>query len=132
MRRYRMANFCNDGSKGIDVILPANTQCLWTIGTQTGGTWTVNVKDADGTVLFTQTMGGNQLIPQTGVFNTNSNSNYTITLTSNVLNKVLYGNYPVNMANTVYSDTWIFIGEDSTDNDYNDVYFSLTWFTNAD
>lgn len=115
------------GPTGLTVNIPGSTVVSWSLVSQSAATQSMQIKDPSGKVIVnTSVLSTNLSNTSSGSFPVSSGGNYTILLPSD--KQVIYDSSTLNNGRTVISESYLFGGEDATDNDFNDAFAVLTWF----
>lgn len=120
---------------GISIALNPGKTVFWTVTAQSSDTQFVQLKDVNGTVVFTATgNGGTNGSPKqigNGSFVVPNNANYTMYIGTNngaKWNSVIWDADALVSGSTIYYQTLNFISEDGGGTDYNDSCVTLSYF----
>ncbi|MBR9971606.1 hypothetical protein [Magnetospirillum sulfuroxidans] len=120
---------------GIAITLAPGKTVFWTVTAQAAYTQFVQLKDTNGTVVFTATgSGGTGGTPNQigqGHFVVPNNANYTMYIGTNngaQWSSVIWDADALVYGGTVYYQTFNFISEDGGGTDYNDSAVTLSYF----
>jgi hypothetical protein len=122
--------------------IPPNTTVVYSAVCQAANTQIVTLTDSSGANVFTASGHGTSPKQITfGTFNSKEFSGpYTLTIESSssptpkppyTPSKVLHHYDTITSGTNVYLGNYTFIAEDGTDNDYNDLYLTISWFLHA-
>ena len=120
---------------GITITLTPGKKVFWTVTAQSAGNQFVQLKDVNGTVVFTATgVGGANSDPKqigSGSFVVPNNPNYTLYIGINngsSWNRVIWDTEALFSGSSIYYNSLTFISEDGSDNDFNDSCTTLSYF----
>ncbi len=115
------------GTDGMTISIPSNTVVSWSLVSQSAKQQTLQIKDPSGKVIVNTAVLSTSLSnTSSGSFPVSSAGNYRIYFPADP--KVLYDTATINNGRTVVSESYLYGGEDGTDNDFNDSFAVLTWF----
>jgi mannose-binding lectin len=129
-----MSSATASGKQGIEIgnYLPEQSViCVWSAFTQTIGNINIRITDSNGNPVVDQSgTGTGATVLGSGNFTTDPNGN-TVYITCNGGGNVtvLYSNTTLTYKGNVISESLVFAGEDGSDNDFNDVCLTITWFS---
>lgn len=118
-----------NGADGIDIVFPMAGQCYWTARTQSADTETLkmdllgsNIIDVSGTGTGYNEIGS-------GKFAVGSGDTATVTITSSSGKQdVIHDSHPLTVGGENFIVVKNFGLEDSSDNDWQDLFFQITCF----
>ncbi|WP_397598779.1 hypothetical protein [Sphingorhabdus sp.] len=121
---------------GIACTLPQGKTALWTATAQATNNQFVQLRDSRGNIIFTATgasVDGHSPTPiGNGSFVAGDPSNnYMLYIGTNggaSWSQVIWDDLPLTYSGTTKISSYNFISEDSSDQDFNDLWLSLTWF----
>ncbi len=115
------------GPQGKIINIPNQASVFWSLASQSAGIQRLQIRDPSGNVIVdTSVLSTSLSNTSTGTFMTGNGGNYTVIFPSD--QTVMYDSASINTGRTIVSETSLFAAEDSTDNDYNDAFVTLTWF----
>ncbi len=121
-----------DPKSGIAIEIPAGKPVSYTLVSQAAKTQKLQIKDPHGQVIVDASVRGMHLQGAAiGHFVTDAKGNYVVLLPEAAACKGLSCTVPLTSASQVISETLLIAVEDleKGDNDYNDAFVTITWFT---
>ena len=116
-----------NGPAGHQFSFPDNTKVSWSVVSQSAGVQQMQVLDPNGHVIVdTSVLSTTMENVSSGQFNVGGGGTYTVKFPTD--HSVMYDTATINTGRETVSETILFAGEDGTDNDYNDVFATMTWF----
>jgi hypothetical protein len=121
-----------DPKVGIAVGIPSDRPVSYTLVSQAQKVQKMQIKDPNGQVIVDVSVQGMHLQGETvGHFVTKIGGEYTVLLPNAAAGKGLSCTVPMTLAQKVVSETLLIAVEDldKGDDDYNDAFVTVTWFT---
>lgn len=121
-----------DPKTGITVEIPAGKPVSYTLVSQAVKTQKLQIKDPHGNVIIDASVNGMHLQGAVvGHFETKATGSYVVLLPEAAACKGLSCTVPLTLASKVISETLLIAVEDleKGDDDYNDAFVTITWFT---
>ena len=115
----------------VPIKIPNGKTCFWSMITQAAYVQTLIIKDSAGNPVVNQSgQSVHPTLANHGSFVANTgDGHYTVEIQANGVNeRVIYAENSNVFQGTICQQTWTFVSEDSTDNDFNDCFVILTWF----
>lgn len=114
---------------GVAITLPTHRMVFWAVRAQSGLTQHVSLKDSQGRTVFTCRGQANPGEIGQGMFQTDAAGSYSVHIASDAgPERVLWDEGVVALGEMVYFGQHVFVGEDGTDEDFNDCCLHLRWF----
>ncbi|MEJ2045981.1 MAG: fucose-binding lectin II [Reinekea sp.] len=122
------------GQEGYTIEIPGGVVVSWSIVSQSAGAQSLKVLDpTNDTIVDTAVKSRDLSNTSSGsFFVSGSNSeiyNYVVVMSSDHTVKV--DEAVINAGTQVITKTYLFAGEDGSDNDYNDAFVTLTWYSKS-
>lgn len=114
----------------INISLPQGKTVIVNFATNTTVQQSYSISDSSGTVVCKDSgTGTGPTAHSSQTFTANEGGKYSVSIIANGSNeKVLMSESSVVYDGTVYAQSYTFVSEDASDNDYNDTFLSINWF----
>lgn len=116
-----------NGSDGYKISIPSNASVSWSLVSQSAKTQDLKIIDPSGTkIVDTSVLSLDLANASLGSFMSGGGGQFKVKLPADTM--VMVDSATINNGRTVVSESYLFAGEDATDNDYNDAFAVVTWY----
>jgi len=117
-------------TQAIDISIPAGKAVIVNFATNSSMNQAFNIADSTGTSVCSGSgTGTGPAVQSSQVFTAETGGVYKVTITGGGNEEnVLTANCSAIDNGVIYAQSFVFVGEDATDHDFNDTFLSINWF----